>query len=156
MTVWIVCHKQYIQTVALLNDIACVLPGHCDCHNICHIPCTCTCRSEYSCVSSGRAEMTNFSHSEDNNTCYLPPDYWHEYSNIVCWLQLFAAEAGTCQWHHRQPLHNDTRHTTATALHVTTHYCYYYYSRLIELMGFWHEAATAGPYANNLHLTPDR
>jgi len=25
-----------------------------------------------------------------------------------------------------------------------------------EMMGFWDAVALAGPYANNLHLTPDR
>jgi len=25
-----------------------------------------------------------------------------------------------------------------------------------EIMGFWDEMASAGPYANNLHLAPDR
>jgi len=25
-----------------------------------------------------------------------------------------------------------------------------------EKMGFWEAVASAGPYANNLHLTPDR
>jgi len=25
-----------------------------------------------------------------------------------------------------------------------------------EMMGFWDAVASAGPYANNLHLTPDK
>jgi len=29
MTLWIVCHKHYTQTVSLLNDFVCVLPAQC-------------------------------------------------------------------------------------------------------------------------------
>jgi len=48
LMLWIVCYKQYIQTVSLLNDFACVLLDCFYLYNICHILCTCIYFCEYS------------------------------------------------------------------------------------------------------------
>ena len=63
-TVQIVCYKQYIQTVSLLNDFVCVLPGHVHFDNIYHILCTCIYLYEYSYGDACRNEMKNVSHTE--------------------------------------------------------------------------------------------
>ena len=64
----IVCDKQYIQTVSLLNDLVCVLLGHDDFDNICHILCTCVYLHEYSYGYTGHTEMKNAYHIEYMNT----------------------------------------------------------------------------------------
>ena len=67
----IVCYKQYIQMVSVLNDFVCVLPVHCCFDNICHILCICTYLYEYSYGYIGRSEMNNTSHIGYKSTSVL-------------------------------------------------------------------------------------
>ena len=83
MTVRIVCYKQYIQMVSLLNDFACVLPVHCCLYNICHILCTCTYLYEYSYADTGHSEMKNSSHIGYKNTTVLQCIYSYELSEFL-------------------------------------------------------------------------
>jgi len=64
----IVCYKQYIQTVFLLNDFVCVVLGHDDFDSIFHILCTCIYLYEYSYGDIGQSGMQIFSHTEYMNT----------------------------------------------------------------------------------------
>ena len=83
MTVYIVCHKQYIQTVALLNDFACVLPDVYYSGNIGHIQCICICLYEYSYAASVLLQMKIVSHTEYINTRFLHCDIFYAHSNVL-------------------------------------------------------------------------
>ena len=77
---WIVCYKHYIQTVSLLNEVACVLLQQ-DCfENICHILCTCFYLCECWCESTSNPETNNVSHTECMNTSFLQSDIFHKLS----------------------------------------------------------------------------
>jgi len=67
----ILCYKQYIQTVSLLNGFVCVLLALYYSYNICHILCTCIYLYEYTYGHGGCSEMNTFSRTEDKNTRFL-------------------------------------------------------------------------------------
>ena len=68
VTLYIVCYKQYNQTVSLLNDFFCVLLGADECDNIYHILCTCIYLHEYSYDHTGLSEMKSVSDTEYTDT----------------------------------------------------------------------------------------
>jgi len=75
-----VCYKHYIQTVSLLNDVACDLLEHNWFENICHILCTCIYLCEYSYDNTRQLKMNNVSHIECTNTSFLESDVFDELS----------------------------------------------------------------------------
>jgi len=79
----IVCYKQYIQTVSLLNDFVCVLQDYNYCDNICHILCTCIYLYEYSYEILDHYKMENIPRTEYMNTNFLQCDSFCEHPSVV-------------------------------------------------------------------------
>ena len=73
--VWIVCRKQYIQTVSVLNDFACVLLDCVYLCNICRILCTCIYLCGYFYGHTVHWEMQNVDHIYHIQTVSLLNDF---------------------------------------------------------------------------------